>query len=372
MRREQVSPQAIEVAAGAVDPVKTLLVPWNGGTNPDSKMLSVGEGKSEGESFSKWRVGVHTSIAGSLTQAAERAHEIGCTSFQIFSSSPRMWRARDLGAEELSAFERLRSRYDLSPLVIHTNYLVNLASPDPSLRQRSLEAFIGEIRRAEALGAGFLVLHPGSFRDGSREQGIRTLAASLRQAIRKAPLKQTTILVENMCGQGNVLGGTFAELAEILALLDGLPVACCIDTAHCFAAGMDLATPAGLAAMIDSLERSVGWRRVPVIHANDSRSPLGSHRDRHEHIGKGGIGLEGFRRIVNHPALREKVFILETPLETDGDDRRNLQAIRSVREESLKPHRPVQARRKRVTVVPPRVTSFARGRSKESMRNPRP
>jgi deoxyribonuclease-4 len=335
-------------------------------------MLSVGEGKSEAEAFSKWRVGVHTSIAGSLTQAAERAHQIGCTSFQIFSSSPRMWRARDLATEEISAFGRLRSRYHLSPLVIHTNYLVNLASPDPLLRKRSLEAFIGEVRRAEALEAEYLVLHPGSFRDGSREQGIRTLAASLREAIRKAPVKQTTILVENMCGQGNVLGGTFAELSDILTLLDGMPVACCIDTAHCFAAGMDIAAPEGLAAMIESLDRTVGLRRVPVIHANDSRSPLGSHRDRHEHIGKGGIGLAGFRRIVNHPALREKVFILETPLEADGDDRRNLQAIRSVRKENLNSKCPVQARRKRVIAVPTRVTDFARGRSKESMRNLRP
>lgn len=332
-------------------------------------MLSVGEGKGETEPFSNWRVGVHTSIAGSLAQAAERAHQIACTSFQIFSSSPRMWRARDIAAEELSAFERLRTRYDLFPLVIHTNYLVNLASPDELLRMRSLQAFIGEIRRAEELRAEYLVLHPGSFREGSREGGIRTLAASLREAMLKAPSVRTTILIENMCGQGNVLGGTFAELRDILALLEELPVACCIDTAHCFAAGMNIATPEGLAAMVDSLERSVGLRRVPVIHANDSRSPLGSHRDRHEHIGKGGIGLEGFRRIVNHPDLREKVFILETPLETARDDRRNLRAIRSVREEPSNSNRPLRVRRKRVIAVPPRVASFARGRSNEPIRS---
>ncbi|MBI4479639.1 MAG: deoxyribonuclease IV [Acidobacteria bacterium] len=321
-------------------------------------MLSVGEGKSEAEAFSKWRVGVHTSIAGSVTQAAERAHQIGCTCFQIFSSSPRMWRARDFAAEEISALERLRASYDLSPLVIHTNYLVNLASPDPSLRQRSVEAFVGEIRRAEALGAKYLVLHPGSYRDGSQEQGIRTLAASLREALRKAPPAKTTILVENMCGQGNVLGGSFAQLRDILALLDGLPVECCLDTAHCFAAGMDIATAEGLAAMLNSLDQTVGLHRVPVIHTNDSRSPLGSHRDRHEHIGKGGIGLEGFRRIVNHPALRNKVFILETPIESEGDDRKNLRAIRAVREEGLGRTRAVLAPRKRTAkrrqcVVPP-------------------
>jgi deoxyribonuclease IV len=294
-------------------------------------MHSAVEGTSEAEAFSKWQVGVHTSIAGSLSQAAEHAHRIGCTAFQIFSSSPRMWRARDISASEIAAFERVRSASDLSPLVIHTNYLVNLASPDPALQQRSLDAFIGEVLRADALGAEYLVLHPGSCRDGSKEQGIRTLASSIREAIRAAQPAKTMILVENMCGQGNVLGGTFAELREVLHLLDGQPVGCCIDTAHCFASGMNIATEEGLAAMLADLEQNIGLDRVPVIHANDSRSPLGSHRDRHEHIGKGGITLEGFRRIVNHPALREKAFILETPIEAEGDDRRNLAAIRSVR-----------------------------------------
>ena len=154
-----------------------------------------------------------------------------------------------------------------------------------------------------------------------------------------------------MCGQGSVLGGSFTELRDILALLDGLPVDCCIDTAHCFAAGMDIATAEGLRAMLASLDETVGLDRVPVIHANDSRSPLGSHRDRHEHIGKGGIGLEGFRRIVNHPALRGKVFILETPIEQDGDDRRNIRAIRLVHEDEFHQGRARQARPARKAAV---------------------
>ena len=243
-----------------------------------------------------------------------------------------MWKQREPSAEEISALARLRARHDLSPLVIHTNYLVNLATPEPAMRKRSVEAFTQEIRRADALGAEYLVLHPGSYRSGTIEGGIRTLAASIREAARRAPLRTTTILVENMCGQGNVLGGTFKELRDILALLDGLPVDCCVDTAHCYAAGMDIATREGLEYMLSSLDKTVGLRRVPVIHTNDSRSPLASHRDRHEHIGKGGIGLEGFRRIVNHPSLRDKAFILETPIEAEGDDRRNLKAIRSLRE----------------------------------------
>jgi deoxyribonuclease-4 len=335
-------------------------------------MQSVGEGKSESEPFSKWRVGVHTSIAGTLAQAAVRAHRIGCTAFQIFSSSPRMWRSRPISAEEVSSLARLRSQHDLGPLVIHSNYLINMASPNPTLRERSVDAFTDEIRRAEELSAEYLVLHPGSCCDGPREASIRALAASIRTAAGRAPVKKTTILVENMCGQGNVLAGTFAELADILALLDGLPVACCLDTAHCYAAGMDIATAEGLTKLLVSLDETVGLRRVPLIHTNDSRSPLGSRRDRHEHIGRGGIGLEGFRRIVNHPALREKTFILETPIEAEGDDMRNMEAIRSVREDVIHHTRSVAARKKtsgRATaaIPPSRIQSHA-----PAMRNARP
>ena len=337
-------------------------------------MHSVSEGKSEAEPFSEWRVGVHTSIAGSLDQAAVRAHQIGCTAFQIFTTSPRMWRARPIAAEEISALWRLRRQHDLFPVVIHSNYLINLASPDAILRERSVDAFSDEIRRAEAVGAEYLVLHPGSCRDGSKEEGMRVLAASIREAVRRAPLKNTTILIENMCGQGNVLAGTFAELRGILGLLDGIPVACCIDTAHCYAAGMDVGTPQGLATMLKVLSETIGLYRVPLIHTNDSRSALGSRRDRHEHIGKGGIGLDGFRRIVNHPALRDKIFILETPIEAEGDDRRNLEAIRSVRLDGngrrLAPHRKGAASRPR-SFVPPRMRSQA-STIASRMRNARP
>ncbi|HEY7679946.1 MAG TPA: deoxyribonuclease IV [Terriglobia bacterium] len=322
-------------------------------------MSSVGEGIGETEAFSQWRVGVHTSIAGSLNRAAERAHQIGCTAFQIFSGSPRMWKQKQPSAEEVSSLARLRARYDLSPLVIHTNYLVNLATPEPAMRKRSVEAFCQEIRRADALGAEYLVLHPGSYRSGTLEGGIRTLAESIREAARNAPLRTTTILIENMCGQGNVLGGRFEELRDILALLSGLPVECCIDTAHCYAAGMDVSARAGLEEMLSCLDKTVGLLRVPVIHTNDCRSPLGSHRDRHEHIGKGGIGLEGFWRIVNHPLLRDKTFILETPIEAEGDDRRNLNAIRSLRDRPRfrTPRRQAAAGRPPLTRAKERTTS---------------
>lgn len=295
-------------------------------------MIIVGEGKSETEAAPCWRVGVHTSIAGSLDQAAEKAHELGCTAFQIFSTNPRTWKSREPTDGEIAALARLRRQYDLYPLVIHANYLVNLASPEISIRKRSLEAFQGEVRRAVALRAEYLVLHPGSYRHSSAAEGIRTLASSIREALRDAPLDGVTLLVENTCGQGNVLGGTFSEVRDILALLEGIAADCCLDTAHCFAAGMDLASAEGLEAMVAALQETIGLKRVKLIHANDSRAPLGSHRDRHEHIGRGGIGREGFRRIVNHPAWRDNVFILETPLEQPGDDRRNLRMLRSLRQ----------------------------------------
>lgn len=285
----------------------------------------------ETEIPSCWRVGVHTSIAGSIARAADKAHQVGCTAFQIFSTSPRMWKARPLEQEEITAMARLRREHDLRPLVIHANYLLNLASPEPALRRRSLAAFREELARASALGAEYLVLHPGSYRNGTREQGIRTLARSMRQAMRETPPDGARVLLENTCGQGNTLGGSFAEIRDTLALLEGLPVDCCLDTAHCFAAGMNLSTPEGLRAALAEVEATVGLRRVKLIHANDSRSPLGSHRDWHEHIGRGGIGREGFRRLVNDPSLRDKAFILETPVEKPGDDRRNLRMIRSLR-----------------------------------------
>jgi deoxyribonuclease-4 len=261
-----------------------------------------------------------------------------------------MWKQREPLQEEVSQMAQLRARYDLRPLVIHANYLINLATPETLLRQRSVEALVGEIRRGEALNAEYLVLHPGSYRDGSPEQGIRTLAASLHEAARNAPLKKVTILIENTCGQGKLLGGTFEEVRDILALLDGLPVACCVDTAHCFAAGMNVSSREGLDAALAALDQTVGLGRVPVIHANDSRSPLGSRRDRHEHIGKGGIGLEGFRRLVNHPALRSKTFILETPIETPGDDRRNLETICALRRNLARPARSARIRRRQIPV----------------------
>ena len=306
-----------------------------------------------------WRVGIHTSISPTLVHAPEKAHQLGCTAFQIFSSSPRMWKQSSLLPQNVAAFKELRRKYDLYPLVIHVGYLVNLASQDEALRMRSIEAFRAEISRAVAISAEYLVLHPGNYKGATVEQGVNTLAVSIRKAAQETPFETVTLLIENSSGQSNALGASFTELQHILTMLHGLPIGCCIDTAHCYASGMDLSSPEGLDDVVISLQQTIGLDRVPVIHANDCRSPLGSHLDRHEHIGSGGIGLKGFQRIVNHPLLRDKTFILETPLEQDGDDLRNMQAILTLRSDTATTSGRSKSR-KAITTKPARASKLAR------------
>ncbi|SRR5579871_216181 len=276
------------------------------------------------------RLGVHTSIAGSLTHSVESANELGCTSFQIFSANPRNWRPSRIDPAQLREFQRLREVHDLYPLAIHCNYLINLASGDPRVRTGSITAFRGELERGIAIGAEYLVLHPGSARGGDRKVAVQNVIDGLEESARGLPLGHLTILIENTAGQGSCLGCDLQEVAELVRR-PNLPMACCLDTAHSFAAGFDLSTPQGVQTWTVAVEATIGWDSVPLIHANDSRAPLGSRRDRHEHIGKGGIGRAGFRALVNHERLRDKAFILETPIDEDGDDHRNLQVIRKLR-----------------------------------------
>jgi deoxyribonuclease-4 len=274
------------------------------------------------------RLGIHTSIAGSLAHSAERAHALGCATFQIFSSSPRQWRASKIDPGQARELERLRQRYDLYPLAIHCNYLVNLASDDPTIRGRSVAGFRGELERAVHIGAEYLILHPGSAKkSGDRNRAISAVVEGLEESARGMRLNGLTILVENTAGGGGSLGFELSEVAELVRR-PNLPMGCCLDTAHSYAAGFDLATTTGLAAWSTAVEATIGWDAVRVIHTNDSRAPLGSRRDRHEHIGKGGIGRAGFRGLLQHPALLDKPFILETPIDKNGDDRRNLATVR--------------------------------------------
>lgn len=275
------------------------------------------------------RVGIHTSIAGDLSAALEIAHELGANALQIFSSSPRMWVRGPSRISEADAtrFRERRKVLGLGPLVIHDNYLINLASPNPVLRTRSVQAFHQEIVRALALGADFLVAHPGCSKESRADAAVSAIAQGLKQAARGLKLEGLQILLENTAGQGTSLGSRFEELRAVLDASPDLPLGVCIDTAHTFAAGWDIRTTEGLEKTLHAIDRTVGIERVRVVHVNDSKTHLGSRVDRHEHIGKGKIGLEAFRRIVNHPMLAGRAFILETPIDKLGDDRRNVAAL---------------------------------------------
>jgi deoxyribonuclease-4 len=279
------------------------------------------------------RIGIHTSSAGGVQNAAERAYRLGCNTFQIFSSSPRQWAPYELQRPQCDAMKQLRDKYDLKPLVIHTNYLVNLAGVNQLFLKKSVEAFRGEIERALALCADYLVLHPGSFRGSDREQGLIRTAAAIAAAAQGLDLagKRLTILIENTAGAEYSLGGSFEQVAEVLEYLRRLvPVAACIDTCHTHVAGYDIVSPQGMRDTLNLLDRTVGLKNVPVWHCNDAKAPRASKLDRHQHIGKGSIGLEPFRRLLNDPRLAQAAFIAETPIDKPGDDVRNVAALRKL------------------------------------------
>jgi deoxyribonuclease-4 len=242
-----------------------------------------------------------------------------------------MWRPSSPAADEIRLLQHARERLDLYPLAIHVSYLVNLASADPAIRARSIVCFRGELERAAAIGAEFLVLHPGSYKGQSLEQGIAAFVLGLRDAVEGLLLRDVTVLLENTVGCGAQIGGRFEELGAIrhyAAEVTDAPVGYCLDTCHLLAAGYDIANERGLQETVRQAERVLGIENVKLIHANDSKTPLGSHVDRHENIGEGHIGRAGFRRILAHPKLRKKPFVLETPVENDGDDRRNVDNLK--------------------------------------------
>jgi deoxyribonuclease-4 len=302
------------------------------------------------------RIGIHTSIAGGFAGSLESASKLGCNALQIFSASPRMWPRVGARIAEIDAseFRAKRAALGLGPLVIHANYLINLATSDPVMRVRSIQAYHDEIVRAVTLGADYLVVHPGSYAGRTLPQAIRDVAQALRQAARGVRLCQKfgdlrdcrlRLLLENTSGMGMAIGSRFEELRAIMDAAPELPLGICLDTAHAFHAGYEIHTEAGLAQTIAALDRTVGLGRVAVLHVNDSKTPFASHVDRHEHIGrghfgkghfgKGKSGLEAFRRILNHPSLSAsaaagrpgRAFLLETPIDAPGDDRRNVRRL---------------------------------------------
>ncbi len=279
------------------------------------------------------RIGIHTSTAGGIHNAAERAYRIGCNTLQIFSSSPRQWAPYELSHPLCEEMLRLRVRYDLKPLVIHTNYLVNLASTNPVFLKKSIEAFRGEVERALAMCADYLVLHPGSFRGTDRETGLLQTAAAIAAATQDLDLsaRGLTILIENTAGAEFSLGGSFEQVAEVIDRLRGVvPVAACIDTCHTHVAGYDIVSKEGIYETLQHLDATVGLLNVKVVHCNDAKAPRGSKLDRHEQIGKGTIGKAPFRILLNDLRLVHAAFIAETPIAKPGDDRKNVEALKKL------------------------------------------
>jgi len=249
----------------------------------------------------------------------------------MFSANPRGWKAVEPTPQAYERFQAARKKHDLRPVVIHDNYLINLAAGDPVIRAKSIAAFREELERAVSLQADYLVTHPGSAKGSTPGAAIAACVESLKQAANGLSLDGLTILIENTAGQGSVIGRTFEEVAEIIAGAEkDLPIGACIDTAHSFEAGYAIHTAAGLRETVKQLDSTVGIKRVRVIHSNDSKTAFGSHADRHEHIGKGFIGREAFGRIVRHPKLRAIPFICETPIDRPGDDKRNLRMMRKL------------------------------------------
>ncbi|HEX8922784.1 MAG TPA: deoxyribonuclease IV [Pyrinomonadaceae bacterium] len=275
------------------------------------------------------RIGLHAPIAGGLQNALLKAHTLGCDTVQIFSRNPRGWRARPLEPEEIERFRATRAETGISPVVIHCNYLVNLSAANADILEKSRASFREEVERALALGADYLVVHPGSAKGSCEEDALRVCAESLQLACSGLQLGEFRILLENTAGQGECIGHRFEHLRHIISACTELRLGVCFDTAHAFTAGYDLRDEDGLTATMESLERNVGAENVRAVHFNDSKAEYNSRVDRHWHIGQGHIGSEALARIARHPSLAHAAFLLETPQDEQGDDARNLEVLRS-------------------------------------------
>ena len=283
------------------------------------------------------RIGVHVSIAGGLCQAVERAQALGCRTMQIFSKSPRGWAARPLDPVDMQDARQQRRRAGIAPFVVHASYLINLAAMDPALYERSIDSLRNELERCGMMEADFLVVHVGSAKHAQREPVAR-ITRALRDVLVESPWR-TRVLLENTAGQRGEVGSRFEELAELLSSVGSDRLGICLDTCHTFAAGYDLRTMTGVKKIVAQLRDTVGVASLQLIHANDSKKGLGYRVDRHEHIGKGQIGLSGFRALLAHPDIRRLPIVLETPKTSDADDLRNLKIVRELADLSGSPRR---------------------------------
>lgn len=277
------------------------------------------------------RFGAHVSIAEHIYLAIDRGVATGCEAIQIFPGNPRGWKRSPLAVESIAEFKSRRRAASLGPIAIHLPYLINLASANDRIKNASIDSLKDALAKAVALEAEFLVMHPGSRGDAGAQEGVERVASGLRVLLEEE-FGQVKLLLENTSGAGHALGARIGEIADIVAALDNDPrIGLCFDTCHAFAAGYDLANRTGLDIFLEELEESMGIDRLMLVHANDSKGALGSHLDRHEHIGRGKIGLKGFRLMLDHPVFEDLTFILETPRKNVEDELRNLAVLRELR-----------------------------------------
>src|ERR1700683_5300362 len=283
--------------------------------------------------LTKKRIGVHVGVAGGVWTAVNRAVEAGANTFQIFSASPRTWKAAPVKPADAAKMQELRAKHDVGPVAVHASYLINLCSQTESVRENSIGAFRGEVERALALGAEYLVLHPGSWKGLTREEGLRLAAQSIERAIDGVAWqdKNFKILIENTAGAEFSLGGSLEQVAELVERLKKcVPGAVCLDTCHCHVAGYDVVTTEGYDATMKLVGETVGFDAVRVWHCNDAKAAMGSKLDRHEHIGEGTIGADAFRRLLHDTRFAHAVFIAETPVDAPGDEQRNVSVLRTL------------------------------------------
>jgi deoxyribonuclease IV len=276
------------------------------------------------------RIGFHVSISGGFSLSVQRAFELGCTCMQIFSRNPRGWTVKPMDKDDVAQFKKLREKWDIGPVFVHTNYLINLASSKSDLYEKSIEQFIIDLERTEALGAEYLVTHLGSASGQEPLWMIDRVSDALNIAM-KLHQPKSTILLENTAGEKGDIGYELEQVQEVISRLkDSSRVGICYDTCHGFAAGYDVRTKRAVDALARKIDTVVGLKRLKGMHLNDCLRDYGSHVDRHWHIGEGKVGLDGFRALLNHPAFKDVPKIMETPKDTEEDDPRNMRTVKSL------------------------------------------
>ena len=274
------------------------------------------------------KIGSHVSIADSIDLSVDRANDIGCDTFQIFTRSPRMWKARTLSEEEVASFKDKLGKTEINPVISHMPYLPNLSSSNPAPYKRSVDTLRLELERCNLLGIPYLVTHLGSHLGKGKEEGQKQIVNAIDTAISGLD-KHPMILLENTSGKKNEVGSTFIEIGEIINRVSTEHIGVCFDTCHAYARGYDITTPAGLEETINEIESNIGFDRIKVVHLNDSKGELGSRMDRHNHIGLGNIGEKGFINFLSNP-FKDKPLILETPIDEFRSDKDNLAKAREL------------------------------------------